>query len=319
MIVHYQCQHENHKKFGKDKHGKQRFRCKDCRKTFFADEYKPLGDMRIDHEKAVMVLRMLLEGNSIRSTERLTGIHRGTIMRLFNMIGHRCRLFCQARMKGLKVKDVQVDETWGFVACKEKTREKKGYGYDCGHAYVFTAVERDTKLLIAWHVGRREPEDTKWFTDKLREATTGRFQLSTDGFKPYCTAVPESFRGQVDFGQIVKIYRSVSGGQSRYSPGEITGIKKHWMWGLPDPKRICTSHAERHNLTIRMGVRRMTRLTNAFSKLWESHENMLALFFTYYNFCRVHMTLKTTPAVASGLADDAWSVENLLDELATFC
>ncbi len=192
-------------------------------------------------------------------------------------------------------------------------------GNDCGDAYTFLAIERDTKLILAWHVGRREPEDTAWFSEKLRIATTGRFQLSTDGFKPYCTAIPEAFSGNIDFAQLVKIYGRPrdAKAETRYSPAEISGIRKHEMWGHPDMDQVCTSHVERGNLSIRMGVRRMTRLTNAFSKKWENHEAHLAIWFLYYNFCRVHATLRTTPAVAAGLTDHVWSISELLTVLAT--
>jgi IS1 family transposase len=231
----------------------------------------------------------------------------------------------------LPASHVEADEVWGFVGCKEKTRLKKHLGGDCGDAYTFLAIERDTKLILAWHVGRREPEDTAWFAEKLRVATSGRFQLTTDGFKPYCTAIPGAFSGHIDFARLVKIYGKPRGANAdtRYSPADITGIKKRAAWGNPDMSQVCTSHVERSNLSIRMGVRRMTRLTNAFSKKWENHEYMLALWFLHYNYCRSHATLPkapkgqkghpTTPAMEAGLTDRVWSLAELLGTLATHC
>lgn len=179
-------------------------------------------------------------------------------------------------------------------------------------------MECDSKLILAWHVGKREPEDTAWFSEKLRAATTGRFQLSTDGFKPYCTAIPEAFGGNIDFAQLIKRYgKQPESGNGRYSPPAIIGIRKREMWGRPNMDAVCTSHVERGNLSIRMGIRRMTRLTNAFSKKWENHEAHLAIWLLFYNFCKVHGTLKSTPAMAAGLTDHVWSISELLIELAT--
>jgi transposase-like protein/IS1 family transposase len=314
------CQHQEFKRHGHDRYGNPRFRCKACGKTWIEKGPRPLGQMRLPKNRAVLCLKMLLEGNSIRTAERLTGTNRNTILRLLETVGARAQYFWVKAMRGLPAQNVQADECWGFVAMKEKTRLQKHRNGDCGDAYTFLAIERDTKLILAWHVGRRELEDTEWFSEKLRVATSGRFQLTTDGFKPYCTAIPEAFSGNIDFAQLVKTYgkpRSEPKSEARYSPAEITGIRKREMWGHPDMDQVSTSFVERANLSIRMGVRRMTRLTNGFSKRWENHEAHLAIWFLYYNFCRVHATLKTTPAVAAGLTSQVWSVDRLLDELAT--
>jgi len=267
------CPHENYKHHGHDRYGNQRYRCTLCGATWIDRQPKALGDMRIPLDKAAMCLKMLLEGTSIRSTERLTGINRNTILNLLELVGQRAQLFWQTRMRGIAAQSVQCDEVWGFVYCKEKARLRNawiGLSDQCGDAWTFLGIERDTKLILAYHLGRREPEDTAWFTDKLRQATTGRFQVNTDGFKPYCTAIPESFHGSVDFAQLVKIYGSPpEASQGRYSPAEIKGIRKRVMWGHPNMDEVSTSFSERFNLTVRMGVRRMTRLTNAFSKKWE--------------------------------------------------
>ena len=273
--------------------------------------------MRIDKTKAVLCLRMLLEGNSIRSVERLVGVNRNTILGLLETLGKRALRYWETKMQNLPALDVECDETWGFVKCKEKTRLRKKYGDGCGDAYTYLAIERTSKLLLVWHVGRRAPIDTVWFADKLRLALAGRCQITTDGYPPYNSAIPDAFGGQIDFAQLIKIYgKQGDGPESRYSPGEIIDLKMHSVCGYPLPNLVCTSHVERCNLSIRMGVRRMTRLTNAHSKKWENHEYHLALYFLYYNFCRVHQTLKTTPAVKSGISSEVWAVEKLLEELA---
>ncbi|HEY4759650.1 MAG TPA: hypothetical protein VIH42_03630 [Thermoguttaceae bacterium] len=311
------CKHENFKKHGHDRHGNQRFRCLLCGVTWIPSQPKPLGDMRIDKTKAVLCLRLLLEGNSIRSVERIVDVNRNTILRLLETIGQRALRFWDFRMSNLAVEHVEVDEIWGFIGCKEKNRIRLGRNGDFGDCYCFTAIERNTKLLVAWHFGKRTPCDAEWFSDKLYRVTAGRFQLSTDGYQPYSKIIPNAFNGQIDFAQLVKIYGNQSQGTAgRYSPPEIIDVRSHIICGNPKPDLICTSHVERQNLNIRMGVRRMTRLTNAFSKKWKNHEAHLALYFLYYNFCRVHATLKTTPAVAHGLTDRVWSIERLLDELA---
>ena len=255
-------------------------------------------------------------GNSIRSVERITRIHRDTLLRLLEVLGKRALRYWEIKMQNLPAMDVECDETWGFVGCKEKTRLRKHYGEGCGDAYTFLAIERTNKLILAWHVGRRTPINTYWFADKLRLAVTNRCQITTDGYQPYLAAIPDAFGGQIDFAQLVKIYKKPGGGtENRYSPGEIVDLKMHAICGYPLPHLVCTSHIERQNLSIRMAVRRMTRLTNAHSKKWENHEYHLALYFLYYNFCRVHQTLKTTPAVKAGIADKIWDLEKLLNEL----
>jgi IS1 family transposase len=276
--------------------------------------------MRIDEAKALQVLKMLLEGVSIRSTVRLTHVAKGTILNLLELVGRRAMTYWQTKMQNLPAANVECDEVWGFIGCKEKTRLTRKYSEEYGDVYTFTGIERTTKLLLAWHAGRRTPTDTVLFSEKLRYATAGRVQLTTDGYAPYKIAMPDAFHGQVDFTQLVKIYgKQADGTAGRYSPAEITNIRKHVVCGHPDEELACTSHIERHNLSIRMAVRRMTRLTNAFSKKRENHEYHLALYFLYYNFCRKHMTLKETPAMAAGLTDHAWTLAELLNQLATHC
>lgn len=308
------CQTET-RRFGKDRNGNQRFQCRPCKKTITELPTRPLGDMRLPLDKAVLVLRLLVEGNSIRSAMRISGVNRTTIINLLLVIGSRCETMMRGRIKGLPVVDVQCDEVWGFVGMKEKTRlEKHPQATDLGDAYCFTAIERESKLLLAWHLGTRSREDTIWFAAKLREATEGNFQLTTDGFKPYALVMP-ALLPDADFAQLVKQYATKNDG--KYSPGEVIGTRKKKVNGHPDTDRISTSHVERHNLTIRMGNRRMTRLTNAFSKKWASHLASLALTFAYYNFCRPHQTLKMTPAMKAGIEDHPWTLEELILKTST--
>lgn len=305
------------RKFGKNRNGSQRFRCDVCEKTFTDAATQPTDRRKLDAEKAVMCLRMLLEGNSIRSTERLTGVARNTIMTTMVDVGIKCKSFMERTLVGIPVDNVQADEIWGFVGCKERTKNIKGHGDEVGDAWCFVGITRKTKLILTYHLGKRGVEDTRTFCHKLRKATSGKIQLSTDGYRPYLTAVWDAFKNEVDYGQLVKVYATPSGGksQSRYSPGEVVDAYAVPCIGEPEMDDVCTSHAERQNLNIRMGIRRMTRLTNGHSKKWENHDAALALYFAYHNFCRVHTTLKTTPAVAAGLTDHVWSVSELLEQI----
>jgi transposase-like protein/IS1 family transposase len=313
------CQNEA-RKFGKDREGNQRFQCMTCRKTFADRPARLLGEMRIDIDKAITCLHHLVEGVSVRATMRLTGTNRNTILGLLALIGERCERLLEGRIKNIPVVDVQADEVWGFVSMKERTRLRKfPDGAEIGDAYCFIGLERETKLILAWHLGRRSAEDAREFAAKLRDATTGRFQITTDGFKPYKTAIPDAMGG-ADFAQLVKHY-ATKDDDHKYSPGEVSSTTKIPVNGDPDENKICTSHVERQNLTVRMQNRRMTRLTNAFSKKWANHSASLALHFAVYNFVTPHGTLtknadgkKTTPAMAAGLEDRPWTLRELLEK-----
>jgi IS1 family transposase len=222
-------------------------------------------------------------------------------------------------MQNMKADDVQCDEVFSWLGCREKTAFFQNAGEGFGEAYAFTAIDRTTKLLFCFHIGRRNAEEAAMFANKLAAciADGHRPHVSTDGFNPYHTTIPAAFGHRVDHGMLIKQYAAPTGkGQQRYSPASIIGAKHYQNAGTSRPGQICTSHIERSNLTIRMQNRRWTRLTNAFSKKWEKHQLMFALFVARYNFCRVHMTLKTTPAVAAGLAAETWSVERLLEASA---
>jgi transposase-like protein/IS1 family transposase len=304
-------------RYGKNRNGGQRYRCLTCARSFTDDATRPADGRRLAADKLVMCLRMILEGNSVRSTERLTEVHRDTIIGAVVDAGEKCETFLTAAVKGVPATDVQADEIWGFVGCKERTRERNNYGGDKGDAWCFVALERTNRMVLAWHLDKRTPDATIWFAEKLADATAGRFQLSTDGFRPYQSAIPLVFGQGIDFAQLVKTYANAPqrDAATRYSPGEVIDVQTIVRIGNPDPGKVCTSHSERANLSIRMAVRRMTRLTNAHSKKWENHRAALALWFAYYNFCRVHGTLKSTPAVAADLTDHTWSVAELLSKI----
>jgi IS1 family transposase len=264
----------------------------------------------------VSILQLLLEGMSIRAADRVTGVHRDTILRLLVLAGERCQRLMEEKIKGLNVADVEVDEIWGYVGKKEGHKWDFEQGIqEIGDAYWFVGMERNTKLVLAYHLGKRDTPSTDRFIGKLAYATSeNRYQLTSDGFKPYVKSVKMLLKGRVDFAQLIKVYGASREGEQRYSPAEVVDAVPVKVLGKPDSDRICTSHIERQNLSIRMSMRRMTRLTNAFSKKWENPEAAYALWFAFYNFCRVHKTLRVTPAMESGLADKPWSINELIRE-----
>lgn len=301
------------KRFGKNRNGSQRFRCMECGKTYTQAQERPLGDMRIDPEKAAQVLNLLLEGMSIRSVERVTEMHRDTIMKLLVVAGEKCERVMAAKVRGLKVKDVELDEVWSFIGKKQK-QVRPSDDPNFGDAYCFVAIERHSKLVINIALGKRDQVTTNAFVEGVRDAIAPKaeFQITTDGFAPYRIAVPDTFGDRVDFAQLIKVYRANPEGERRYSPAEVVNTEVVPVAGYPERDRICTSIIERSNLTLRMHVRRFTRLTNAFSKKWENHWAMICLFYTWYNFCKVHRTLRVTPAMQAGIADHIWSIKELL-------
>jgi len=300
------------RKFGKNRKGQQRYRCCQCYKTYSEPRNEHLGGMYTAPEKVEAVINLLVEGCSIRSIQRLTGIDQNTIMKILVLAGDRCGRLLENKCQNVAVKDVQCDEIWGFVGCKEKHNHTGNP--DFGDAYCFIAIERTSKLVLTWHLGRRTTQDTEYFVEKLNGATTGKFQVTTDGFGPYFDAIHMSLGIRVDYAQLIKVYAAPTDDEHRYSPASVVEAIAKPVWGQPDPERICTSHVERQNLTMRMQIRRLTRLTNAFSKkrvnLWAA----LALYFAWYNFCRTHRTIRCTPAMEAGISDHIWSVKELMNE-----
>jgi transposase-like protein/IS1 family transposase len=302
-------------KFGKDRNGLQRYRCLSCKKTFLEPHKRPLDDMRLSIEKATSVIQHLVEGCSIRTTERITGVEKRTILSLLSLVGQRCEKLMEDKIKGLKIKECSCDEIWGFVGMKARTKKEKNINDNKkGDAWCFIGMERYTKLILAWHLGQRDMDSTIAFTEKLAQATTGNFQINTDGFPAYKDAVVHSLGAQfVDFAQIVKIYKGNPEKEkiTRYSPSSCIGCTKNAVFGNPNLRQASTSHIERQNLTVRMSMRRMTRLTNAFSKKWINLKWSYALQFAYYNFCRIHKTLRVTPAMEAGISDHVWSLKEI--------
>lgn len=313
------CQTES-RKHGKNRKGNQRYYCPACSRAFIEAQDKPLDTMHLPLETAALCVALLVEGNSLRSTQRLTGVDINTLMKLLVVAGEKCERLLQERIKGIEVKDVECDEIWCFVQMKEKTKNKRQWDFDSnfeklGDAYTFVGFERNSKLIVAWHLGRRTAEDTWEFCKKLARATFDEnFQVTTDGFAQYrWHMIRELEHKNFDFAQLIKKYATPLGEEARYSPPVVVDITTEIIFGNPDPDRICTSIVERQNLTIRMQMRRFTRLTNAFSKKWENLKAAVALFFAFYNFCRPHSSIKKqTPAMAAGLTDHVWSIQELL-------
>jgi transposase-like protein/IS1 family transposase len=317
------CQNEA-RKFGRDRAGNQRYQCQACRKTFSDRPARPLKEMRLPLDKAILCLQLLTEGNSIRATVRISGVAKDTVIALLVTVGEKCEALLRKSLQAVPAKDVQSDEIWSFVGMKEKTKTRKQLeSPDIGDAYCFVAIERTTKLILAWYLGKRDQGSTRAFLVDVERSTRGRIQLSTDGFKCYPGAVQLAFAERpVDHGTIIKEYATKKD-DHRYSPGEEIGTIKGACCGNPDPDAICTSHVERHNLTMRMQNRRLTRLTNGFSKKWANHEAALGLYLAVYNYVRPHGTLtknadgvKTTPAMQAALTDHAWTLLELLQAAA---
>jgi IS1 family transposase len=279
--------------------------------------------MRIDMDRAVLILSLLTEGSSIRSAERISGTHRDTIMRLLRKAGEKCEALLNSLVRGVEVKDVQCDELWCVVGMKERTKKRLGIiDPDLGDAFTYIGLERGSKLALAWHLGRRTSEDASLFMAKLATAAKGPrneagerlpYQITTDGFNAYPEAIARHLGADVDYGMLVKTYSSETvDSERRYSPPRIISAEKIAVSGNPDPAKVCTSHVERTNLHVRMQMRRFTRLTNAFSRKRENLKAALALHFAAYNFTWMHSSIRMTPAMKAGIARAPWSMRDLL-------
>jgi IS1 family transposase len=270
---------------------------------------------RLDIKTRAQIVVALVEGNSIRATCRMTGAAKGTVLKLLSELGKACAAYHDEHVKGLRSKRVQCDEIWSFVGAKQAnvTEEKMNEG--CGDVWTWTALDADSKLIVSYLVGQRGPVWAKNFMEDVARRVDSRIQITTDGHRAYATAVEGAFGMDVDFAMLIKLYANDSMDR-RYSAGECIGTQTAVLAGNPDPKHISTSFVERQNLTMRMSMRRFTRLTNAFSKKIENHEAAIALHFMHYNFCRVHKTLRVTPAMEAGLTDHIWDIEELVSLLA---
>ncbi|MCJ7563140.1 MAG: IS1 family transposase [Candidatus Aminicenantes bacterium] len=264
-------------------------------------------------EKQALVISSLVEGSSIRATCRITGVAKGTVLKLLAEVGAACAEYQDKTLRNLNCKLIQCDEIWSFCYAKEKNipKDKRGkFGY--GDIWTFTAICADTKLIPSYFVGKRDLEDATIFLKDLASRLKNRVQLTTDGHKMYLEAVEGAFGKDVDFSQLVKLYGQTEEGQKRYSPPKCTGIIKTKINGNPENENISTSYVERQNLTMRMNMRRFTRLTNGFSKKVENLYYAVALHFMYYNFCRIHQTLRVTPAMEAKVTDHVWDIKEII-------
>lgn len=267
----------------------------------------------LPRDKQIEIIAALTEGMSIRSVERLTGIHRDTIMRLGARVGRGCAELHDRMMVGLRVPRLECDELWQFVGCKQKNVTRANVAVR-GDQYTFIALASSTKAIVAYRTGKRDGENTDLFIRDLRERILGTPEISTDGFHPYRPAIRDAFGGRVHHGVVNKTYAVTDlrkDAAHRYSPAAVVKVAREVVVGLP--VEISTSYAERSNLSIRMGARRFARLTNAFSKKLEHHAAAVSLYVAHYNLCRWHETIRCTPAEALGLTDHAWSIGELLD------
>jgi IS1 family transposase len=271
---------------------------------------------KLSTEKRSQVVAALVEGNSIRATVRMTGVSKNTIAKLLVELGEACADYLDKALVNLNCKRIQCDEIWSFCYAKEKNvpdelRGKFGYG----DVWTWTAMDAESKLIVSWMVGGRDAGTGYGFMQDLAKRLAHRVQLTTDGHRAYLSAVEDSFGSEIDYAMLVKIYGADAANDTKYSPAECIGCREVVVSGRPDPKHISTSFIERQNLTMRMGMRRFTRLTNAFSKKLDNHIASIAIHYMHYNFCRIHQTLRVTPAMESGVADHVWTISELVSIL----
>lgn len=264
-------------------------------------------------EKRTQIISLFVEGNSLRATSRIADVSINTVTKLLVSVGKACQAFHNEQVVNVRSKRVQCDEIWSFVYAKEKNKPDNIEG--AGDVWTWTAIDSDSKLIISWLVGERDAYTANIFMNDVADRLATRIQLTTDGLKAYLEAVGEAFGNRIDFAQLVKMYGNESApttNEKKYSPAECTGMKVNLVSGNPDPDHISTSHVERQNLTMRMHMRRFTRLTNAFSKKLENHCHAIALHFVYYNFVKIHKTLRVPPAMEAGLIKKLMTIEDIV-------
>jgi IS1 family transposase len=269
---------------------------------------------KLDPAERARILHLLCEGNSIRAVTRLTGASKITVTKLLIDAGKACMLFHDANVRNVKSKRIQVDEIWSFTYAKQKNvADTKSAPEHAGDTWTWTALDADPKMIVSYFVGGRDGQCAMWFMDDLRSRLASRVQLTSDGHKAYLEAVEGAFGADIDYAMLVKIYgASPESAKGRYSPAECTGAHKERIEGEPDFDHVSTSYVERHNMTMRMHMRRFTRLTNAFSKKMENHAYAVALHMMYYNFVRLHSKLRISPAMAAGVSGRLWEVSDIV-------
>jgi transposase-like protein/IS1 family transposase len=307
------CQHGNLKRFGT--YGRkriQRYRCLDCGATFSETRLSRFADHYLSLEKTARIVKLMVEGMSVRAISRITGTDPNTILSILLTVGQTCSRLFNSHVRRIQPRYVQLDELWCFVHTKEK-RVKDDDPAEWGDAYTWIALDAETKLTISYLVAKRDARSAMRFVKDLGSRVRGRFQVTTDGFKAYVPAMEETFGADVDFAQLVKVYGSPENtGPDWYGPAKVIEMIPTPITGNPDEAHICTSHVERANLSVRMHLRRFTRLTNGFSKNLLHLRAAVDLYMAFYNFCRVHRTLRVTPAMEAKITDHVWSVQELL-------
>ena len=271
---------------------------------------------RLSKERQTQIIKCLCEGLSIRATVRMTGASKNTIVKLLAEVAEVCNKYQDKTLRNLACKRVQCDEIWSFCYAKDKNvpHDKRGrFGF--GDVWTWTALDADTKLIVSWRVGDRDAEIARDFMDDLADRLANLVQLTTDGHRVYLEAVEKAFGSNVDYAMLVKVYGQVRDKEATYSPAKVLSCRSVCITGEPDVEHISTSYVERSNLSMRMSMRRFARLTNAFSKKIENHIAALSLYFMFYNFCRVHQTLRVTPAMEAGISDHVWEIEEIMDLL----
>lgn len=271
---------------------------------------------KLTRQERVRVISALVEGNSIRSTVRMTGIAKNTVVKLLAEIGSVCAEYQDEHIRNVQAKRIQCDEIWSYCYAKQKNvpEDKQGvFGY--GDVWTWTAIDPDTKLILSWYVGLRNADHAKAFMNDLAGRLANKVQLTTDGLKAYLEAVEDAFGNNIDYAILIKLYGAETNETGRYSPPTCIGIRRQAIVGKPKTAHVSTSYVERQNLTMRMGMRRFTRLTNGFSKKIQNLEYAVALHFMHYNFCRIHQTTRVTPAMAAGVTDQLWDIEDIVKML----
>jgi len=266
---------------------------------------------RLSQSDRIRVVSALVEGMGINATCRMTGVSKPTVLKLLTDLGRACYAYHDEHVRGLRCKRVQCDEIWSFVGAKMKNTSEEKMAQGWGDVWTWTALDADSKLMVSYLVGQRGPKWANAFMEDVASRIESRIQITTDGLRAYAEAVEGAFGMDVDYAMLIKLYGNDSFDRT-YSPGECIGTQTAVLQGDPDPKHISTSFVERQNLTMRMSMRRFTRLTNAHSKKLENHEAAIALHYMHYNFCRIHQTLRVTPAMEAGLSGHVWTIEELV-------